>query len=272
MTSLDDFVDLQILRGRAYFSRDEVKKAVDLRPAALSSAITRLIGKGRLANPRHEFYLILRLEDRAIGAPDAVRWIGPLMAHQKLDYRISLLRAAAFHGASHQAAMVFQVIVPRQLRDVDLGRHQLRFVYQSADAFASVNIDDLVDRIKSDAGFAKVAGIELTLLDCARYIHKAGGINSVAQIVRDIGMKARTGLIVRAAAAYESAAVRRLGYLLEHGGHLRQAAALEKYATNAKTFALLDSSERPLGEGFPRELAKNAKWKLLINENVEFDF
>jgi hypothetical protein len=29
------------------------------------------------------------------------------------DYWVSLLRAAAFHGSSHQAAMIFQVIVPK---------------------------------------------------------------------------------------------------------------------------------------------------------------
>jgi hypothetical protein len=30
----------------------------------------------------------------------------------------------------------------------------------------------------------------LTLLDCARYFHKAAGINGLAQIVKDIGEKA----------------------------------------------------------------------------------
>ena len=73
--------------------------------------------KGRLASPRRGFYLILRPEDRLLGAPDPSRWIDPLMKHLGLDYRISLLRAAAFHGSAYQAAMVFQVIAPRQLQD-----------------------------------------------------------------------------------------------------------------------------------------------------------
>lgn len=46
------------------------------------------------------------------------------MRYLKLDYRVSLLRAAAYHGASHQAAMVFQVIVPKQLRGFDIGRQK----------------------------------------------------------------------------------------------------------------------------------------------------
>ncbi len=52
------------------------------------------------------------------------------MKYLKMDYRISLLRAAAFHGATHQAAMVFQVIVPKQMRDFEIGRHRLEFIYQ----------------------------------------------------------------------------------------------------------------------------------------------
>ena len=67
--------------------------------------------------------------------------------------------------------------------------------------------------MKSDAGFATVAGVELTLLDCVRYFHKAAGINGVAQIVKDIGAKASPRLLQKAAGAYENSAVRRLGYL-----------------------------------------------------------
>ena len=84
-----------------------------------------------------------------------MRWIDPLMKHQGLDYRISLLRAAAFHGSSHQAAMVFQVVVPKQLRDFEVGRHRLHFLHQSPRAFARVNQLDLLRQIKSDAGYAK---------------------------------------------------------------------------------------------------------------------
>ncbi len=279
MTSLDQFVEDRLLHGRAHFAREEALAAVDLKPESLTAAITRLVKKQRLANPRHGFYLILRPEDRMAGAPDPVRWIGPLMKRQGLDYRISLLRAAAFHGSSHQAAMVFQVLVPRQLRDFEIGRHRLQFVYQTPKAFAELNQPDQLDRMKSDAGFAQVAGVELTLLDCARYFHKASGINGVAQIAKDIGAKARPRVLARAAAAYANSSVRRLGYLLDRSGHARQANALEPFAKRAKTAVALDPSVRPLIESLPeirekdtRLHEKDAKWKLVINECVEIDF
>lgn len=269
MTSIDAYLDNLLARGRACFSRVEIAAALGLRPSALAAAITRMVKKQRLANPRHGFYLILRPEDQIAGAPDPVKWIDPLMKHQGVDYRISLLRAAAFHGASHQASMVFQVIVPRQLRDFDLGRHRLQFLYQVPTIFSQVNQPALVARMKSDAGFAMVAGIELTLLDCMRYFHKAAGINGVAQIVKDIGAGANPRLLQNAAGAYENSVIRRLGYLLDLAGHARQADSLQVFMKHARTTQPLDPAVEPLVKVLGAAGERNPRWKLLINEAVE---
>src|SRR5882757_11353667 len=100
MASLDQFLDEQLARGRGYFSREEGIRAVGLSVGAFASAATRLVKKRRLANVRHGFYLILRPEDRAAGAPDPARWIDPLMKYLGIDYRVSLLRAAEI-GRAH---------------------------------------------------------------------------------------------------------------------------------------------------------------------------
>lgn len=269
MAFLDSYLNDLLARGRGYFSRDEALAALGLKPPAFAAAIARAVKKRRLANPRHGFYIILRPEDRVAGAPDPAKWIDPLMKHQGIDYRISVLRAAAFHGSSHQATMVFQVIAPKQLRDLAIGRHRLQFLYQTPESFAQVNQPELVGQMKSDAGFAKVAGVELTLLDCVRYFHKAAGISGVAQIAKDIGAEASPRLLAKAASAYESSAVRRLGYLLEEVGHARQAHALESFVKQAKTSVPLDPAVKPLADTLVSTHEKNAKWKLLINEAVE---
>ncbi len=272
MLTLEQYLEGCLVRGRAYFSREEALAALGSSSIALTAALTRLIKKRRLVNPRHGFYLILRPEDQIAGAPDPARWIDPLAKHLGLDYRVSLLRAAAFHGASHQAAMVFQVIVPRQIRGFEIGRHRLEFIYQSPGTFSQVNLKSSLGALKSDAGFAKVAGIELTLLDCARYFHKATGIGGVAQIAKDIGAKADPRLLAKIAAAYENSSVRRLGYLLDLAGHARQANALAPFVRKAKTAVPLDPSAKPLIESLAELYERNAKWKLVINEPVEIDF
>lgn len=270
MASLDQFVDSRLAAGRGWFARDEAVKA-GIAPAALTAALTRAVAKKKLANPRHGFYLIVRPEHRAAGAADPAEWIDPMMKHQGLGYRVSLLRAAAHHGSSHQAAMVFQVIAPRQLRDLDVGMHRLQFIYQAPDAFDACNQTASLDAIKTPAGFAVVSGVELTLLDCARYLQRAGGINSVAQIAKDLGAKADSRKLAKVAAHYEGAAVRRLGYLLEHAGHGKQARALQAFAESAKHFAPLDPSVKALAPALAELLQREPKWKLELNETIEVD-
>ncbi|MBE7418630.1 MAG: hypothetical protein HS128_12965 [Ideonella sp.] len=267
MASFASYLDDLLARGRAYFSRDEAVAALGLKPSALAAAITRSVNKRRLANPRHGFYLILRPEDQVAGAPEPVKWIDPLMKHQGIDYRISLLRAAAFHGASHQASMVFQVVVPRQLRDFDLGRHRLQFLYQAPTIFNQVNQPALVGQMKSDAGFANVAGIELTLLDCVRYFHKAAGINGVAQIVKDVGAKASPRLLQKAAGAYENSTVRRLGYLLDLAGHARQADALQGFVQRARTALPLDPAAHFNDRGRPFRRDRRRRFSVIVDDH-----
>ena len=84
-----------------------------------------------------------------------------------------LFRGADFHGPSHRAAMVFRMIASKQFPAFEIAPHRLQFIRQVRTAqvlpaFAGANRPAWLDSIKSEAGFRKVAGIELTLLDWAR--------------------------------------------------------------------------------------------------------
>jgi predicted transcriptional regulator of viral defense system len=272
MASLTSYLDQKLAQGRAHFSREEARRSLGLSPSAFNAAAQRLVRKHKVASARHEFFLILRPEDQSLGAPDPARWIDPLMRHQGIDYRVSLLRAAAFHGSSHQAAMVFQVVVPKQLRPFQIGRHRIEFVYQAPQIFVRANQPEWLDQIKTPDGFAKVAGVELTLLDCIRYFHKSSGIDGVAQVVKDIGAKAAPRKLAKLAKFYENSSVRRLGYLLDLAGHQPQSKALLQFAGKAKSFKPLDPAIKPILENSGVDEEKNMKWRLAIYEPVEVDF
>jgi predicted transcriptional regulator of viral defense system len=271
MSSLQEFVDSQLARGRETFSKPAALAELGQTPQAFQAAVARLRNKGRLASPRRGFYLILRPEDRQLGAPDPSRWIDPLMKHLGLDYRVSVLRAAAFHGSAHQAAMAFQVIAPRQLPKIEIGRQRVEFLYQAPTGFAKSNRPEWLAQLKTEAGFAKIAGVELTLLDICRYFHRAAGINGAAQAVHDLGKKADPRILAKAASTYENSAVRRLGYLLEQFGHNRQANVLQAFAEKAKSFKDLDPAAKPIVVALRASEEKNPKWKLVINVPVEID-
>lgn len=271
VTSLTQFMENRLASGYAYFVREDALASLGVSSAALEMSLMRQSHNGRLTSPWRGFYLILRPEDRAFGAPEATGWIDPLMRYLELDYRVALLSAAAFFGASHQAAMVFQVIAPRQMRSFEIGRNRVQFIYQNPRAFTKVNKEIWLDSIKTDAGFAKVSGLELTLLDCVRYFHRAGGISSVAQLVKDMGGQARPSSLAKLAAFYENSSVRRLGFLLDIVGHRRQADALQPLARKAKTSVLLDPSVTPLIPELTAPEEKNRKWQLIVNETIEVD-
>lgn len=271
MRTLQQFADTQLIRGRAYFSKKEALAEVPQSQEAFESATGRLMKKGSLVSPKQGFYLILRPEDGFLGAPDPSRWIDPLMKHLGLDYRVSLLRAAAFHGSTHQAAMVFQVITPKQIDAIEIGRQRVQFIYQASVAFKATNRPEWLGQLKTEAGFAKVAGLELTLLDSCRYFHQAAGINGAAQVVHDLGKKADPGVLAKAGGAYENSAVRRLGYFLDRFGHERQAKSLLRFAEKAKSFKSLDPAIKPIVAALDVDGEKNSKWKLVINTAVEID-
>lgn len=270
-STLERFVDELLMNGRSTFSREDAEAMLPLTRSGLDTALVRLGQRRRIVNVYKGFYVVLRPEDVAYGAPDPAQWIGPLMDHLDLDYRVSLFRAAALHGSSHQAAMVFQVIVPKQLRGFEIGRIRIQFLTQAAAAFLAVNQREFLTNIKSRAGFAKTAGVELTLLDSVRYSAKAGGINGVAQMVMTFGDKAVPRRLSELAAHYETPCVRRLGFLLEHFHHVRQAKALEVFAERAKTVALLDPSAKPIITSLAEDFETDTRWKLLLNGEVEID-
>jgi predicted transcriptional regulator of viral defense system len=262
VNDLDAFLSEHLARGRIYFTREEALRA--LTPGSLVAALSQLIRKGRIANPRPGFYLILTPEDREQGAPDPARWIHALMKHQRIDYRVSLLSSAQFHGATQEPAAL-QLIVPKPLSDFAAGRRKLEFINQTHATFARTNRPEWLAELKTDTGTAKAAGIELTLLDCARWFHKAGGISAVAGITRELGAKALARRLAPLARDFESAAVRRLGYLLELAGHEPQARALDKFAREAKTVKLLD----PTSQEAPGEMS--GRWKIAVNTPVKGD-
>lgn len=108
--TLDRYVEERLRRGLRYLVKSEAMAELALSPTAFNAAVSRLARKSRVARLRKGFVLILRPEDYWASGPEASRWIDPFMRHLGIDYRISLLSAAQFHGSAHQAPQEFQVI------------------------------------------------------------------------------------------------------------------------------------------------------------------
>ena len=88
---------------------------------------------------------------------------------------------------------------------------------------------------------------------------------------KDIGGSANPRKLAQIAACYENSTARRLGYLLERSGHERQARALLPFAAKASSMQPLNPSVMT-SLGIPMDKRnKDERWRLDINQVVEFD-
>ena len=86
MSALDRYLDDQLSRGRAYFTREEVRVSLRLTPAAFLAAPCRLARKQPLASPRPGIYPILLPDGESVVKGKIVYLWGPRHIKKKKQY------------------------------------------------------------------------------------------------------------------------------------------------------------------------------------------
>ena len=156
--NLAGFVDGLQARGRISFTSDEAQTALGVTRATLHHTVRKMREQGKLVLVRNGFHVIVPPRHMNIGTPPIEWYIDSLMDRENTAYYVSLLTAASYYNATHQAAMEFQVVAQKQIPTIRVGRARIRFCYRK-------NIDAVADGIelrKTDAGHIKCAGPELT--------------------------------------------------------------------------------------------------------------
>lgn len=173
-------------------------------------AVHHAKASNKLFSPSPGLYVLVPPEYRRWGGVPADWFIDDLMRYLGYGYYVSLLSAAAAHGASHQAAQVFQVMTDHRVRDRDINGVRLRFYLCS----------DLTNRATSrrtgPTGMVTVATPETCVLDMAERPDAAGGINTIVELLPDLEIDGAA--LVRAATGRPLAVARRCGWLLEQSG------------------------------------------------------
>ncbi len=247
--------------GRYTFTAEEARiRQPGMSAASTNAALARAEAAGLIVTPVRGFHVVVPLEDRGLGAPSWRVFLDPMMAHLGLTYYVSLLTAAAHHGASPQAAQVTQVVVPRQRRPIDVGRGRIEFVVWRDMADAPVEL------VNAPSGRYRMATPELTAFDLVRYSSRAGGWGNVVTVLRDLApalhpSRFRPVLAMRPAAAD----IARLGYLLDRLGAADTAASLHRWIDAHP------ESWVPLVPGSGRAGVRDPHWRIVVNESIEPD-
>lgn len=256
--------------GRVVFSREEAQTALGVNSGALLDAAERLQRRKTLISPRRGFYVVVPPQFLAWGAPPPSWYIDDLMRHEGRPYYVGLLKAAELHGASHQAAMEFQVITDKRLPKIRAGRSAIVFYYRKD----IVAITAAIEERKTDTGRMKISSLELTMFDLLRYPHAGGGLSNVLTVLSDLGARADPHKLAALAPAFERSVVQRLGHLLGKLGHQQATGAL--YDALTRQHAQLPWVELEPSQAGDRDFAstptaRDERWHVIVREPPEPD-
>lgn len=253
------FVDTRQRLGRYSFTDSELASASPQTPVARRAALGRLHRQGRIVRPlpRHRFFVVVPHEHHSAGAPPLAWYLDGLMRFLGVpEYYVGLVTAAQWHGASHFAVQETQIVVPRQLRPVRVGRETIRFFTKAAAAATPVEVRT------TEGGTVRVSTPEATAADLVRYADAAGGLNLVATVLAELAPRLKPAALP--AAASDLATAQRLGHLLD------QVAGPRLTGTLARRVAAQLPRVRPLDPRSPaRDAPVDARWRLRVNTTVE---
>ena len=265
--NLDKYIlDLQA-RGRVSFTIQEALAALSITQKSFLNAAARLQKQKLLLNPRQGFYVAVPPQYLLWGGPPPAWYIDDLMRYEQRPYYVGLLKAAEFHGASHQAVMEFQVMTDKQLPKIRAGRSLIVFYYRKD--FGPV--EDAISAQKTDAGSMKLSSPELTAFDLLRYAHAVGGIDVVATVLSELSSKMNADRLARLAAISERSLVQRLGYLLEKLGSASLAEPLHQHLMSLKAFTWVDLEPQPRRGAKSPPAERNERWLVRVQHVPEAD-
>lgn len=258
---LSQYIEKMQSQGEYWFFRETAMQVLHFDVNAFKRSASRLIEQVKIARLKGDMYLIIPPEHRIVGCIPTTWFIDVMMRHFNLPYYVGLLSAAAFHGASHQQPMVFQVMTTKPIRPIVIGQVRLMFCYKK-------NIlPNFYQPIKTASGSMFVSTPEMTAFDLVRYAHASGQLNHVATVFSELAesINAEKLAIFVENEWVESATAQRTGYLLEQVSNL-DLTLLAKALRQKQTIPrwLVASKKSDMQE-------KNTRWNLLVNETLEID-
>jgi predicted transcriptional regulator of viral defense system len=255
---------LRVLRsnGRYAFTMDDLINNVPKPVKNLRKDLDRLREKGEIVNIRREFYTILPDEYRKMGALPVEFYISDLMKHLNKQYYVGLFSAAMYLGAAHQQPQEFFVISespkPRMVQSSNL-----RINFNAKSKFPVNGIEDR----KTETGYFRISGPELTFLDLIYFEQSMGGFNRISTILQELSEGIRLNQMKEVLLNdFPVSVLQRAGYIAENVlfNHKLSLVFENKLAKIKYQPVLLKSSGK-------KEGPMDSKWKVRVNLQIESD-
>lgn len=260
------WIELLQSRGAFAFSIESAKTELSgYTGIALKRALSRMSGKGKIISIHKGYYLILPPQYAIKGILPPALFIEAFFKFLNRPYYISLLNAAAYHGAAHQQPQEyfvmtnFPVMRPTQKKG-------LKINYVSIDKIP----ENLLEKRKTEAGYLAVSNPVLTATDLVQFEKRIGGINRAATILNELMEVLKPSgfnedILTHAAVT----TLQRLGYLLEfvcNNKELSDSLFKKMEQRKLKLFRI------PLkASGQTKGFFSGNRWKVIVNTEIDIE-
>ena len=258
-----EWIKYREIRGQVTFSVEELKSAFEDESAnTIKTELHRLVKKGYISSVYRGFYVVIPVQYQLKGVVPPVYYIDWLMRYVGKPYYLSLLSAAAMHGASHQAVMITQVttVAPRikySSKNPDLNWNYRKQIPK-----------ELLMTKNTESGVVRYSNPELTAVDLVQFANHAGGYQRAATVLAELVEAMDMGKMAAVVPYTTIATLQRLGYLLEY--------VLEEQEMADALFKILKEhgqwksislrNDRP-----KKETTQSNRWHVNGNVEIEID-
>jgi predicted transcriptional regulator of viral defense system len=259
---------IELLQSKGAFSFS-IELAKNELPAyseiALKRALSRLSEKGKIISVYKGYYLILPPQYTLKGILPPSLFLDAFFQFVERPYYVSLLNAAAYHGASHQQPQEYFVITifPTMRATLKKG---LKINYVSIN-----NIPEkLLEKRKTEAGYLTISSPVLTATDLVQFERRIGGLNRATTVLFELMEVIKPSDFNENILAHAAVTtLQRLGYLLEFACSNTELSsalykAMEKNKSRLFRIPLKASAQT---KGF----SSDNRWKVIVNTEIDID-
>jgi predicted transcriptional regulator of viral defense system len=265
-SKISSWVDHQLSRGKYSFSLAYLHEEMPNKsPSSIKLALKRLVDKNKIISVYRGFYIIIPPSYSNMGFLPPSMFIDDLMNYLRRPYYISLLSAAALHGAAHQQPQTYFVCTTLpSMRNTNKKGLQIKYV--SKREFPESHIIQK----KTESGYVNVSDTILTCLDLINYHKSIGGLNRAATVINELSEEIKEDdIAIDILNLAPLANIQRLGYLWEYEcGQVALSDALFKIVSELRR--LLKSYKLNPAVDLQKHNINN-RWKINVNTEIEID-
>lgn len=258
----NDFLHQLRSNGRYAFTLEDLSNEIPKSAKNIRKDIDRHRDKGDIINICRGFYTIVPDEYKNMGVIPVDFYIDELMKFLTKKYYVALFSAAMFHGAAHQQPQEFFIVSqspkPRKIIEDDF-----HINFSEKKKFPVFGVEDK----KTETGYFKISNKELTYMDLIYYEHTMGGFNRIITILQelaeDINVYRMKDVLKN---DFPQAVIQRAAYIADN-------ILQNNKLTNVFEHKLAKSKLKwvQLKSLADKNGAKDQKWKVIINTQIEGD-